>query len=96
MNTIYIFATSNTPSGQPYIAMAEDGEQLCGHFCSNLMLAKDNMNSSKKPYYEKKYPDGYELKFLEIGDLPPQEVLDLAEKRNELTKNSTEINLKFN
>jgi hypothetical protein len=95
MPKIYIFATSDTPFGQPYIAMAEDGEQLCGHFCSNLSWAKSDMNQPKKPYYEKKYPNGYELEFLAIGELPPQAVLDKAEKINEPVKNSTEINIKF-
>lgn len=42
-SNIYIF--SNDPktfnnngrfAGQPYIAVAEDGEQLCGHFCSSF------------------------------------------------------------
>jgi hypothetical protein len=98
MNTIYIFATNNTPFGQAYLAMAEDGTQLAGHFCSNLDWAKKDMTTSGKiSKYKKHYPNGYNLRILEIGGLPPDKVLELAKAKydNPTSEAGAEIKLTF-
>jgi hypothetical protein len=64
---VYVFATSNTPIGQPYIAiLADTGEQIDGHFCSNLSYAKMDLGRRLTQY---------EVIYLPIGQIPPQEVL---------------------
>ena len=103
MSKIYIF--SNDPetfnkngrfAGQPYIAVAEDGEQLCGHFCSDFDYAMSDMSQQYKGHhYNAKYPEGYQLIFLHNGEFPPEEVMNKLKERNEPEKNSTEIKLFF-
>lgn len=69
---IYVFVNSGfrTDCLSVY-AMAEDGEILAGHVCSHVGFIPGDMglnSKNKHEFYMGKYPEGFELKYLdELG-----------------------------
>lgn len=53
-------------------ALAEDGEVVGGHYCSSPNFAKHDMglhdSARHKPGYALKYPDGFELIWVDYAD----------------------------
>lgn len=53
-------------------ALSEDGEHLASHFCSGVDWAKHDMgltSDGNHDIYDKKYPNGFELEWVDYGDL---------------------------
>jgi len=84
VNKIYLFAIPTGSSSYGVIrdaeitgdtigyALAEDGECIANHLSSGVNWSKHDMGLTsdwKHEDYEKKYPDGYELEWIDYGDL---------------------------
>ncbi|TXH52572.1 MAG: hypothetical protein E6Q97_15625 [Desulfurellales bacterium] len=65
---IYVFVNSGFRTNNLSVyAMAEDGEILAGHVCSHVGFIPGDMglnSNNKHEFYMGKYPDGFELKYL--------------------------------
>jgi hypothetical protein len=76
--------------GGSVAALAEDGEGIAGHFSSNESWAKHDIgiNSTwKHEIYQKKYPEGYELIWIDSNNDSDEGFLN-ALKLNELQPQS--------
>jgi len=63
VNTVYENRSDVIPQ-----ALAEDGTALASHFCSSVGFAKHDMGITsdwKHDIYQKHYPDGYELEWVD-------------------------------
>lgn len=84
MGKIYLFAIPTGSSSCGVIrdaeisgdtfgyALAEDGECIACHFSSGVNWSKHDMGLTsdwKHDTYDKKYPDGYELEWIDNADL---------------------------
>ena len=84
MNKIYIFCVPTGTSSYGRIndaeatgnvigyALAEDGNCIASHYSSGRNWAKHDMGITsdwKHEVYEKHYPDGYELEWIDFEDL---------------------------
>lgn len=70
MNKIFCFINSVNSLGHIPVAIAEDGEVLAQHCSSSAGYAKHDIgigSTIKHDIYKAKYPEGYELVWLE-GD----------------------------
>lgn len=71
MPKIYVFPSHPDPRGDcAYFAVAEDGEELASHVSSGVGFGKMDMgltmpNHSKHDIYKAKYPNGYELEWVD-------------------------------
>jgi hypothetical protein len=73
--TIFCFINGTGFGGVIVVALAEDGEVLASHASSNDGWAKSDIgihSTCKHDLYHKKYPDGFELKWLESPDSSPE------------------------
>lgn len=63
----------STPGGDVVgFAMSEDGEGLTSHYSSSVEFSKHDMglvSDWKHDVYKEKYPDGYELEWVDNPDL---------------------------
>jgi hypothetical protein len=62
-------------------ALAEDGTVLTSHYCSSMGFAKHDIGLTsdlKHEIYKEHYPDGYELEWIEFGDLDGHEGFQAA------------------
>jgi len=87
-NKIYCFINSIIEIGYNVVAFAEDGKKLAGHFSSTKEWAMHDIgiNSTwKHEKYREKYPDDYELIWLEETDDNFQEIIDMINKANPKT-----------
>ncbi len=77
---IYVFCNGNGCDGRGDwhngIAVAEDGTALAGHVSSNHSFVKSDLGNGRLGYrgftreeYDKHYPDGYEVVWLEGDDI---------------------------
>lgn len=91
---IYVFCNSKGCTGRGDwhngIAVAEDGTALAGHVSSNHEFIKADLGNHRLGYrgfvrneYDKHYPDGYEVKWIEgdeitrvVATFPPQPQAD--------------------
>ncbi len=67
---IFCFINQKYPSDSGYqvVALAEDGTPLTEHLSSMVGFAKDDIGFStniKNDIYERKYPNGYELVWID-------------------------------
>lgn len=71
MNKIYVFAAYKYGTGDVgLVAVAEDGQQVAGHVSSSVDWGKRDMGLTpscnwKHDLYAKKYPNGYELEWVD-------------------------------
>lgn len=82
---IYCFVNAISSIGYHVVAFAEDGKGLAGHCSSNEGWAKHDIgiNSDwKHEKYKEKYPEGYELIWLEETDENFQEIMDMINEAN--------------
>lgn len=62
-----------------YQLVTEEGEVLASHFCSSAGFAKGDLiehRAERKTEYTKRFPEGYEVVFLEESGLTYDELLD--------------------
>ena len=65
MPKIYIFTLHKMGAEGPALAIAEDGQILSEHFCSNEAFADcDLRRDFHVSRYKKYYPSGYEIEFV--------------------------------
>lgn len=88
---IYLFAGRDNSFGPGYagFALAEDGTGICGHFSSSIGFAKHDLGLTsdwKHEYYEKHYPNGYELEW--VDDPYNHAKWRVAYRLNQLAKNA--------
>lgn len=89
MDKIYCFINQINRMGHLVTAYAEDGEYLAGHCSSNKGYAMHDIgiNSNwKRDKYEKKYPEGYVLIWLESEDEQFQRVIDMIKNKQKERK----------
>lgn len=85
MKKIYCFLNGCGPMGCTVEALAEDGEVVAVHFSSNESWAKHDIGLTsnwKHEYYKAKYPEGYELVWLDSKQLDTHEGFQTALKLN--------------
>jgi len=62
---IFVFCNSCSPGWHSMVAIAEDGEVLAGHVCSDHGYANHDMGLTpdgwKRDKYAAHYPDGFEV-----------------------------------
>lgn len=89
--TIYAFVNGGSPGWLSVMALAEDGEYLAGHISSNVGWAQHDIDTDPKhELYRKKYPDGYEFKWLDSRDAEDLAVIkDLGIKNQALAAKET-------
>lgn len=83
---IYCFINGGCPGLYHVVALAEDGNALAGHGSSNESWAKHDIgiySNWKHDTYEKHYPDGYELEWVDNADTHPG-VLQAIENNHKL------------
>ena len=83
-NKIYCFVNTINSMGYIVIAVAEDGKALAGHCSSNVGWAKHDIgidSNWKHEKYKEKYPEGYELIWLEETDDNFQEIIDMINNK---------------
>ena len=78
-----IYAFSNTMEGgeSEAIAMAEDGEVVSSHWCSNECWVPHDLGVTSDWHheaYKEKYPDGFEVEFIKARDVDAHEGLQKA------------------
>lgn len=103
MNKIYLFAVPTGRNSYGVIrdaeitgdtigyALAEDGECLASHWSSGVNWSKHDMGLTsdwKHDIYAKKYPDGYDLVWIDYGDLDNHEDCQKAYQLNQKLKNA--------
>lgn len=82
---IYLFSNTRSGDGIAY-AMAEDGEVLGSHWCSDWGYMQHDLHdrADRKTTCEEHYPEGYRLIVLmNSGELPPSDVLERNRKLGE-------------
>lgn len=86
--TIYAFINGGSPGWIGVIALAEDGEYLAGHISSSVGWAVHDIDTeSKHEFYRRKYPEGYEFKWLDSDNPDDLAVIkDLGTKNQALAK----------
>jgi hypothetical protein len=66
---IYVFVANRWGDDYSMIAVAEDGDEVAGHVSSSPDFGKWDMglgtSTRKHDQYKAKYPDGYELEWVE-------------------------------
>lgn len=76
----------STPCGDVIgYALAEDGKGLAMHLSSNVGFAKHDLGLTsdwKHSYYDKHYPDGYDLEWIDEADLDGHEAFQAARTLN--------------
>jgi len=83
--TIFVFCNSCAPQWHGAVALAEDGTGLTGHVCSEHGWIGHDMGFSsdwKHDVYNKHYPDGWSLEYVEVDDIPGHERLQKAFELN--------------
>jgi hypothetical protein len=77
-------------------ALAEDGEGLASHYCSSMSFAKHDIGLTsdwKHDIYKKRYPDGYELEWIDYEALDSHEGFQKALESNRANaEDSNEVN----
>jgi hypothetical protein len=66
--TIFVFCNSCAPEWHSIVALAEDGTGLAGHACSSHGFALHDMGLTsnwKHDKYDKHYPDGWKLEWVD-------------------------------
>jgi hypothetical protein len=87
MSKIFCFINGGNSLGVQVCALSEDGNGLAGHLSSNEGWAKHDIgiNSDwKHEKYKEKYPDGYELIWIDMkGELPEdfKQALEIANSK---------------
>jgi len=81
--TVYIYAAHQFAGDHSVYAMADDGEVLAVHICSEPKFFRGDLHDREYRHatYERKYGawgDGgtYQLRVLDVGSTPPAEVLE--------------------
>ena len=89
MKKIFVFCNQKNCDGSGdwhnMVAIAEDGTCLAGHVCSNHGWAWNDMGFTsdwKRDRYDKHYPDGWELEWVENTNLETHAGIQLAFERN--------------
>jgi hypothetical protein len=81
---IFVFCNSCAPQWHSMLALSEDGECLAGHLCSSHGWAAHDMgihpDGWKRDLYATKYPDGFEVVWVEDAGAPEGEFLAAIEK----------------
>lgn len=83
--TIFVFCNSCSNMWHYVVALAEDGAGLAGHICSaHEFIAHDMgfMGNWKHDVYDKHYPDGWQLEYVEQEDIPGHAKLQEAFRLN--------------
>lgn len=77
---LVITGPSDDMVGLYRLLVADSGQVLASHFCSNAGFAKGDLSLRKdrQEALNEQFPDGYEVKFLKHTDLTPAEII----KRN--------------
>jgi len=74
---IFVFCNSCQPDWHNVQALSEDGCFITGHICSNHCFIPHDMglepNGWKRDIYDKHYPEGYEVVWIEDARNPPPE-----------------------
>lgn len=86
----FIYGFNNGGGGGDWYGalIAEDGEPLGGHICSNEAFMRGDLgvNEGSRPdrheHFRKHYPDGYRMAFVSHAEVPSHDGLKLAFKRN--------------
>ena len=75
--------------GASYLALAEDGQVLASHFCSNdgwarrdLAVIDTNHNLNRRKVYAEYYPNGYQIEFIKFEQQQTHEGLRAAVQKN--------------
>lgn len=82
----YVLAPNWGPTEVLAFALAEDGTGLGSHLCSNPTFIRHDMgftSSRHRDAYDKHYPDGYDLEFIEPAFLDTHEGFQKAFKLNQ-------------
>ena len=72
MNKIYCWINNYQPNWYTVCAIAEDGEALASHISSNESFAKHDIGITsdwKHDIYNEKYPEGWELEWINRDEL---------------------------
>lgn len=86
---IFCFINSVDSFGYFPVALAEDGTGLAGHASSNLDWAKHDIGFHshwKHENYQKHYPQGYELVWLEEDDMESPGIVKALENNKALAE----------
>ena len=81
--TIFVFCNSCAPQWHSAVAIAADGTGLTGHVCSGHAWFDHDMGFSsnwKHDVYDKHYPEGWELEYVETTAIANHERLQKAFK----------------
>jgi len=84
---IYGFNNGGKPGWYDGVLLAEDGECLGGHICSNEGYMRHDLGilegsrPDRHERFKKHYPDGYRMDFVSFDDFDGHEKLQLAIKR---------------
>jgi len=84
-NTIYCFINTTNSLGHIVVAYAEDGTYLAFHCSSNIVWAKHDIgigSTWKHDKYKAKYPEGYELIWLDEEDPQFKSFIDMVNKKS--------------
>lgn len=67
---IFVFCNGCSPGWHPFVALAETGEVLAAHLCSDHGFAAHDMgvdpNGWKREIYAERFPDGFVVEYVEI------------------------------
>ena len=80
-NSYGVIRDAETTGDTIGVATSEDGEVLCTHYSSGVNWSKHDMGLTsdwKHEIYDEKYPDGYELIWVDIEDVKTHPVLSLV------------------
>lgn len=83
--TIFVFCNGCAPQWHSIVALAEDGTGLTGHVCSSHGFIGHDMGFTsnwKRDHYDKHYPDGWELEYVEVHDIDSHARLQRAFELN--------------
>jgi len=86
---IYVYAISDVTGFGDFcgMALAEDGTFLTSHISSNLYFVHHDMGVFKSDWkhdiYDKKYPDGWELEWIDYENLDSHVGFQIAYKLNQ-------------
>lgn len=82
---IFAFLNGGSPGWFQCLAMAEDGEVLSGHVCSNELFVPHDLGVTsdwKHDKYRQKYPDGFRVVYVPNAEVEAHVGLQAAFAKN--------------
>ena len=87
MRKLYLFSNTTEPKWLSCLAMSDTGHVLASHICSNLWFMEGDLitgRPERKEMYEEHFGGelgkAFEIVSLKLGEVPPEEVLELNQE----------------